>query len=213
MSKEDKRVWKTSMVGLVHAVYDSWFIIKHINDPALNGNRMDGYNPQFELFLALALGYYAWDLTVCISNYKSYGPMYLIHAALGVFGILILTSRHLQFYAIPFLLPEFSSVFLNIRHLLKAAGLSKSFVYKVNFIVFLVAYILIRIGFELYHAINLVAAVYSGNTGNAFYPFAVYFAVLGVTLTALNFIWLKQVLVAASYTLSTKAKKQNVKAE
>ncbi|KAJ2386607.1 hypothetical protein GGI05_004334, partial [Coemansia sp. RSA 2603] len=135
MTKEDKRAWKTSMVGLVHAVYDSWFIIRYFNDPALNNDRMDGYNPQFELYLALAMGYYAWDLTVCILNFKSYGPMYLIHAGLGVFGILIMTSRHLQFYAIPFLLPEFSSVFLNIRHLLKSAGLSKTLAYKINFIV------------------------------------------------------------------------------
>ncbi|KAJ2855183.1 hypothetical protein J3B02_002298 [Coemansia erecta] len=210
MSKEDKRLWKTSLVGLVHTIYDSWFILKYFNDAALNSNRMDGFNRQFEFYLAFAMGYYAWDLTVCISNFKSYGPMYLIHAALGVFGILVMTSRQLQFYAIPYLLPEMSSVFLNIRHLLKVSGLSNTLAYKINFLLFVVAFIFIRIGFEMYHSALLVVAVFQGNTGKAFYPFAVYFAALGVTLTTLNFIWLKQILVAASYTLG-KSKKRGDK--
>ncbi|KAJ1880264.1 hypothetical protein H4R99_004357 [Coemansia sp. RSA 1722] len=212
MSKDDKRLWKTSLVGLVHTVYDSWFVIKHFHDVALNGDRMGGFNREFEFYLALAMGYYVWDLTVCILNFRSYGPMYLIHAALGVFGILVMTSRHLQFYAIPFLLPEVSSVLLNIRHLLKVSGLSNTLVYKINFLIFVVAFIAIRIGFEMYHSAILVYQVYQGNTGNAFYPFAVYFAALGVTLTTLNFIWLKQILVAASYTLGTP-KKREVKNE
>ncbi|KAJ1924751.1 hypothetical protein GGI13_002051 [Coemansia sp. RSA 455] len=213
MSNVDKRSWNICVVTLLHSVLDSAFIIAYINDPALNGDKMRGYNEQFEYLLATALGYYVWDLSICLSDYSNYGLMYLIHGGLGVFGLIVITSRQLQFYAIPYLLPELSSVFLNIRHLLKYAGKANSLVYKVNFLLFLVAFISIRVGFETYHSFYLALNVYRGDTGDAFYPFAVYFAILGITLTTLNLIWLRQILNAAYYTLFAGASKRTKEAQ
>ncbi|KAJ2910290.1 hypothetical protein GGI21_001024 [Coemansia aciculifera] len=201
LSDADKRSWCICVLTLLHSALDAAVMLTYINSSALNGDKMDGYDKKFEYFLAIALGYYIWDLSVCLSDYANYGLMYLIHGSLGVFGLLVLTSRQLQFYAIPYLLPELSSVFLNIRHLLKYAGRTDSLIYKVNFVIFVVAFISIRVGFETWHSFHLALNVYHGNTGNAFYPFAVYFAILGITLTTLNFIWLRQILNAAYYTL------------
>ncbi|KAJ2865817.1 hypothetical protein GGH94_001949 [Coemansia aciculifera] len=213
MSDGDKRSWDICVLALLHSAFDAAFIIAYFNNPALNGDKMGGYNEQFEYLLATTLGYYVWDLSICLSDYSNYGLMYLIHGGLGVFGLIVLTSRQLQFYAIPYLLPELSSVFLNIRHLLKYAGKANSLVYKVNFLLFLVAFISIRVGFETYHSFYLALDVYQGNTGNVFYPFAVYFAILGVTLTALNLIWLRQILNAAYYTLFAGASKRTKEAQ
>ncbi|KAJ2739373.1 hypothetical protein GGI20_006118 [Coemansia sp. BCRC 34301] len=208
MSNADKRSWSICVVTMLHSVFDSVFILAYLNNPALNGDKMSGYNEQFEYLLAIAMGYYIWDLSICLSDYSNYGLMYLIHGSLGVFGLLVLTSRQLQFYAIPYLLPELSSVFLNIRHLLKYAGRTNSMAYKVNFLLFVVAFVSIRIGFETYHSFFLALNVYRGNTGKAFYPFAVYFAILGITLTTLNVIWLRQILNAAYYTLIADSSKK-----
>ncbi|KAJ2032674.1 hypothetical protein IWW57_000088 [Coemansia sp. S610] len=208
MSDSDKRSWSVCIVSLLHSVYDSAFIIAFFNDPSLNMDKMGGYNEQFEYLLATAMGYYIWDLSICLSDYSNYGIMYLIHGGLGVFGLFVLTSRQLQFYAIPYLLPELSSVFLNIRHLLKYAGKANSLAYKVNFALFLAAFISIRVGFEAYHSYYLALNVYRGDTGDVFYPFAVYFAILGITLTTLNLIWLRQILNAAYYTFFAGSKKK-----
>ncbi|KAJ2493690.1 hypothetical protein IWW37_000321 [Coemansia sp. RSA 2050] len=208
MSDTDKRSWSICVVSMLHSVYDSAFIIAFFNDSSLNIDKMGGYNEQFEYLLATAMGYYIWDLSICLSDYSNYGLMYLIHGGLGVFGLFVLTSRQLQFYAIPYLLPELSSVFLNIRHLLKYAGKANSLTYKVNFALFLVAFTSIRVGFEAYHSFYLALDVYRGNTGNVFYPFAVYFAILGITLTTLNLIWLRQILNAAYYTFFAGSKKK-----
>ncbi|KAI7831057.1 hypothetical protein BX661DRAFT_180561, partial [Kickxella alabastrina] len=115
--------WRVTAVALiVH-----WLIISHFNSPGLM--KSDGrVRHAFRAFLPWVLGYYIWDM--------SYGFTYLIHAFLGVFGILVLTSRQLQFYAIPFLLPE----------------LSDSLVYKANFVLFLITYVGIRIGYEMYQS-------------------------------------------------------------
>ncbi|KAJ1938456.1 hypothetical protein GGF37_004804 [Kickxella alabastrina] len=206
MTKSEKQSWDIGFISLPHTIFDSWLIISHFNSPALNENRMDGYDTHFEHFLPWVLGYYIWDMFICLTNLRSYGFTYLIHAFLGVFGILVLTSRQLQFYAIPFLLPELSSVFLNIRHIMKSARLSDSLVYKANFMLFLITYVGIRIGYEMYQSFGLAVAVYRGEIGNVYYPFAVYFAVLGITLTVLNFIWLKQIINAAQYMLFGKSK-------
>ncbi|KAJ2721038.1 hypothetical protein GGI07_004228 [Coemansia sp. Benny D115] len=207
MSKQEKRSWEISFTGLAHAIFDSWFILTYFNSVALNSDKMDGYDKGFEYLLAWAHGYYVWDLTICLTDFKNYGVSYVIHGALGAFGLLVLTSRQLQFYAIPYLLPELSSVFLNIRHILKCSGLTDTLLYKVNFVMFLLAFVVVRIGFEAYHSLLLIGTVYRGETGNVYYPYAVYFAILGVTLTALNIMWLKQILVAAYYTLSGKSSK------
>ncbi|KAJ2852133.1 hypothetical protein IWW36_000513 [Coemansia brasiliensis] len=212
LNAADQQGWCVALTAIVHTAFDAWFILKFINHPALNNDKMDGYNPEFEHYLAIALGYYVWDLSTCIYNYADYGIMYLIHGGLGVFGLLILISRQLQFYAIPYLLPELSSVFLNIRHLLKYAGLTKSLVYKVNFAIFFVTYVVIRIGFEAYHSAKLVGYVYHQNIGNVFYPYAVFFAILGITLTVLNTIWLRQIVNAAYYTLYPQGSKHKSKA-
>ncbi|KAJ2408444.1 hypothetical protein J3F80_002095 [Coemansia sp. RSA 2526] len=211
LSTADKHAWCVSLTTLVHSIYDSFFILAFINHPVLNDNKMDGFNQNFEYYLAVAMGYYMWDLSTCIINFADYGYMYLIHGSLGVFGLLIVISRHLQFYAIPYLLPELSSVFLHIRHLLKFAGYSNTLLYKVNFLIFLVAYVGIRIGFEAYHSARLVIDVYHKRTGHAFYPYAVFYAILGITLTTLNVIWLRQILKAAYYTLYPTTKKNKAK--
>ncbi|KAJ2455774.1 hypothetical protein EV183_000621 [Coemansia sp. RSA 2336] len=211
LSAADQQGWCVAMTAIVHTAFDTWFILKFISHPALNSNKMDGHSAEFEFYLAIALGYYVWDLSTCIYNYSEYGIMYLIHGGLGVFGLLILISRQLQFYAIPYLLPELSSVFLNIRHLLKYAGLSGSLVYKVNFAIFFAAYVVIRIGFEAYHSVKLVGYVYHHNTGKVFYPYAVFFAILGITLTVLNTIWLRQIVNAAYYTLYPQSNKRKSK--
>ncbi|KAJ2005625.1 hypothetical protein GGI04_001079 [Coemansia thaxteri] len=201
LSDSDKRGWDICVTSLLHTLFDSAFIIAYLNDPTLNGDKMGGYSEQFEILLSIAQGYYIWDLAICLMDYSSYGLMYLIHGSLGVFGLMVLTSRQLQFYAIPYLLPEVSSVFLNIRHLLKYAGQTSSLLYKVNFALFMLAFIGIRVGFEAFHSYHLAVNVYRGNTDTVFYPFAVYFAILGITLTVLNLIWLRQILNAAYYTL------------
>ncbi|KAJ2766227.1 hypothetical protein IWQ56_003798 [Coemansia nantahalensis] len=213
LSAADRKTWAVSITGLVHCVYDVCVIAAYFCDPALNGDRMDGFNTRFEWHLAVALGYYAWDLGLCVRDYSEYGVMYLIHGGLGVFGLLILTSQQLQFYAIPYLLPELSTVFLNVRHLLKLAGRAGTVTYKINFAVFLATYVATRVGFEAYHSALLVAAVVRGQTGGVCYPFAAFFAVLGVTLTVLNTIWLRQILHVAYHTIIQPKRKLPAKAE
>ncbi|KAJ2359476.1 hypothetical protein IWW50_003304 [Coemansia erecta] len=212
LSPGDRHAWCVSMTTLLHSIYDSCFILAYISSPALISDKMDGYSVDFEWYLAVALGYYVWDLSTCIFNFAEYGFMYLIHGGLGVFGLVILTSRQLQFYAIPFLLPELSSVFLHIRHLLKFAGFSHTLLYKANFLVFIAVYVAIRIGFEAYHSARLVVEVYHLRTGQVFYPYAVFFSGLGITLTTLNIIWLRQIVKAAYYMVFTNAKKSKAKA-
>ncbi|KAJ2769700.1 hypothetical protein IWQ57_002994 [Coemansia nantahalensis] len=213
LSAADRKTWAVSAICLAHCVYDVCVIAAYFHDPALNGDRMDGFNTRFEWHLAVALGYYAWDLGLCVRDFGNYGPMYLIHGVLGVFGLLILTSQQLQFYAIPYLLPELSSIFLHARQLLKLAGRAGTVAYKANFAVFLATYVATRIGFEAYQSALLIAAVVRGQTGGAFYPFAVFFAVLGVTLTVLNTIWLRQILRAAYHTILQPTGEPPAKAE
>ncbi|KAI8318620.1 hypothetical protein GQ54DRAFT_300149 [Martensiomyces pterosporus] len=201
LSAADKRTWCICTTSLIHTILDSAVMLAYLNSPDLNSDKMDGYNEGFEYFLAVVQGYYIWDMVVCLVDFSSYGFMYVIHAGLGIFGLLVLTSRQLQFYAIPYLLPELSSVFLNIRFLLKLAGHASTLLYRINFAVFVLVFVAIRMGFENYHSYQLAKAVIRGDVGSVHYPYAVYFAALGVALMVLNVIWLRQITVAAYYTL------------
>ncbi|KAJ1665292.1 hypothetical protein IW140_000646 [Coemansia sp. RSA 1813] len=210
LSDEDKRSWTVCVLCLVHCAFDTWFIAAYLSNQAMNSDKMRGRDSDFEIYLSITQGYYIWDMLLCIRNYKSYGPMYLVHAALGVYALLILTSGHLQFYALVYILPEVSSVFLNIRHLLKLAGQSDTTLYRANFLIFVLSFIGVRFGFEAYHSLLLVRRTYNGNTGEAYYPFAVFISMMGLTLTTLNLIWLRQILTATYYTLF-KSKPKSIK--
>ncbi|KAJ1963411.1 hypothetical protein GGI12_002065 [Dipsacomyces acuminosporus] len=201
LGARDKKSWDVCVLGLIHSAFDSAYILAYLFDGGLSQDKMNARNEQFEQLLAVTQGYYIWDLVVCIADFSIYGPMYAIHALLGVIGLFILMSGQLEFYAIPYLIPELSTVFLNIRHLLKHAGYSSTLIYKANFLVFVVTYIAIRVGYENYHSFQLIKAVYAGEVGNAYYPFAVYLSATGIVLMVLNVIWLKQILKAAYYTI------------
>ncbi|KAJ2660704.1 hypothetical protein IWW48_002801 [Coemansia sp. RSA 1200] len=201
LSSQDKRAWSVSVLCLLHCVFDVCFVVAYLGNATLAGDKMSGRNGDLEIYLSITQGYYIWDMVLCIKNYKDYGPMYLVHAALGVYALLILTSGHLQYYSLVYLLPETSSVFLNIRHLLKLAGKSNTALYKANFLIFTVTFIGVRFGFEAYHSLLLAVKTYNGDTGLAYYPFACFIALMGITLTALNIIWLRQILTATYYTL------------
>ncbi|KAJ2778925.1 hypothetical protein H4R18_004317 [Coemansia javaensis] len=202
----EQEAWCVSVTTMVHSVTDVAFVVAYFGEPAINADRMGGYSAGLEWWLAVAMGYYTWDLAVCLADYGKYGAMYLVHAGLGVAGLAILLSRQLQYFALPYLLPEASSVFLHVRALLKLAGLSHTLAYKANFVLFLVAYVCIRIGYEAHQSWLLVVEVWHGRTAGAYRPFAVFFAVLGVTLTVLNLIWFRQIINAAYHTLAPRNK-------
>ncbi|KAJ1902534.1 hypothetical protein LPJ81_003556 [Coemansia sp. IMI 209127] len=214
LSDVDKRTWAVCFLSLIHCVFDACFVLAYIHNQTLNSDKMRGRDKDFEIYLSIAQGYYMWDMLLCIRNYKDYGPMYLVHASLGVYSLLILTSGHLQFYSLVYLLPEVSSVFLNIRHLMKLSGKSDTLLYKANFLVFVISFIGIRFGIEAYHSVVLAKKVYYRTTGDAYYPFAVFISVMGIALTTLNFIWMRQIAAATYYTLfKSNSKKLERKSE
>ncbi|KAJ2546900.1 hypothetical protein EV175_005431 [Coemansia sp. RSA 1933] len=214
LSDEDKRSWTVCILSLAHCIFDTCFVAAYLGNPALTSDKMRGRNTDFEIYLSITQGYYIWDMLLCIRNYRSYGPMYLLHAGLGVYALLILTSGHLQFYSLVYILPEVSSVFLNIRHLLKFAGKSDTLIYKLNFLLFAVSFVGIRFGYEAYHSVLLVAKTYNGDIGGTYYPFALFISLMGLTLTTLNIIWMRQIATVTYYTLfKPKPKKPAQKSE
>ncbi|KAJ1992056.1 hypothetical protein EDC05_003047 [Coemansia umbellata] len=144
LDDEGKRGWTVSVLTLVHSVFDSSFAIAYLNHPTLNNDKMEGYDRDFEIYLAIAGGYYLWD-------------------------------------------------------------------FLINFLAFVITFIGIRFGFEAYHTLLLASNVYRGKTGNTFFPFAVFVTVMGLALTTLNAIWLRQILTATYYTLFKSAEKDSVK--
>ncbi len=50
--------------------------------------RLYGFAPDFGNILAFSLGYFLWDILICLNNRSVYGPSFLAHATMAAFGIL-----------------------------------------------------------------------------------------------------------------------------
>jgi hypothetical protein len=48
-------------------------------DPAILEDRFFGYSDESQLFIAIALGYFVWDLVACIRH--SWGAGFIVHGA------------------------------------------------------------------------------------------------------------------------------------
>lgn len=65
-------------------------------DPITTGDRIHGRSPIYIGMCIVLLGYFIWDAVICVRNFKSYGPTFLVHALVS-FAILFAQSGTIRY--------------------------------------------------------------------------------------------------------------------
>ncbi|GEQ68772.1 hypothetical protein JCM33374_g2441 [Metschnikowia sp. JCM 33374] len=158
-----------------------------------------GYNAYVGFVSSVTIGYFVWDLFVCIKYINLFGAGFLVHA----FAALFVFSCTLRPYAMPwtpaFLIFELSTPFVNINWFASRlpAGTISDRVIAINGILLIVVFFLVRIVWGFY-AVSIAAydmyAVAAHDS--VFFPISILS--LNVALDILNVYWFSKMLAIAN---------------
>jgi hypothetical protein len=166
-----------------------------------------GYTPYGGLVAGLTVGYFLWDVVVCLKYFSLFGFGFLFHGCAALFVF----STCFYSYAMPwipaFLLFELSTPFVNINWFasrLPAGTLSNRTV-AINGIMLLLTFFSVRIVWGFYSA-TLVATDMLACWSMAPIVLPVTILLLNVNLDILNCFWFyKMLLIAKKQIMSKKS--------
>lgn len=161
-----------------------------------------GYTAYNGFVSAITMGYFVWDLYVCLKHRKLFGLGFLLHA----FAALYVFTCSLIPYCLPwmpaFLLFELSTPFVNINWFGSRlpAGTISDTVMAINGLLLIAIFFLVRIVWGFY-AISLVAIDMYQVAQHATYLLPISILGLNILLDVLNVFWFSKMLAIANKKL------------
>jgi len=79
-----RRDWASRVVGFTHAVFIialSAFVLQRDGE-YLRQNTVNNTTPLSNLVCSIAVGYFLWDLGLCVLNFAVFGPAFFVHGLL-----------------------------------------------------------------------------------------------------------------------------------
>lgn len=108
LSKAKQIDWATRVVSTAFSSYAVFASLRTVNDPVLGADRLFGYTAAAGHLMAVALGYFIWDLVICMQHVKLFGPGFLVHAICCINIYLWIFKPFLMYFGVRVLLWEAS---------------------------------------------------------------------------------------------------------
>lgn len=165
-------------------------------------NSIFGYNAYSGFVSSITVGYFIWDMYVCLVHVNLFGLGFLLHA----FAALFVFSCSLKPYCLPwiplFLLFEASTPFVNYNwfasHLPRGTVSDRAI--AINGVLLLVTFFSVRILWGFYAVALLAYDMYrAGRHVSVFFP--TMFLVLNFSLDVLNVFWFSKMVAIAKKKL------------
>lgn len=196
------------VVSMFQCIVSILILLPTWNHPHIKNRATDphssifGYNPYSGFVSSVTIGYFVWDMYVCLRYLSFFGVGFLVHA----FAALFVFSCSLLPYALPwvpaFLLFELSTPFVNINWFASRLppGTISDTVVAINGILLIVVFFSVRIVWGFY-AITLAALDMYAVRDQAplFFPLSI--VLLNVALDILNVYWFTKMLAIAKKKL------------
>eukprot|EP00004_Rigifila_ramosa_P025151 TRINITY_DN7478_c0_g1_i3.p1 TRINITY_DN7478_c0_g1~~TRINITY_DN7478_c0_g1_i3.p1 ORF type:complete len:185 (-),score=43.21 TRINITY_DN7478_c0_g1_i3:338-847(-) len=77
-SPAGKMTVQVSLVSTTHALVVVQGALRALQDPALAADHVWGQSALAEFYCKVAIGYFVWDTSICILNFKDYGVGFLV---------------------------------------------------------------------------------------------------------------------------------------
>lgn len=202
------------VVSMVQCIVSVVILLPTWKHPHFQDHRADpylsvyGYNAYSGFVSAVTVGYFVWDLYVCLRHIKLFGPGFLLHA----FAALFVFANSFRPYCMPwvpaFLLFELSTPFVNINWFASRLppGTVSDRVVAVNGVLLLVTFFLVRIVWGIY-AVCLLAYDMWFVWRHVHWFFPVATLLLNFSLNLLNIYWFSKMLAIAKKKLLGSSKK------
>jgi len=163
--------WNNRTVSIVHSfVVVPAGLYCLITEDMWNQDQVTYHTATSRLLCCFSAGYFIWDLVTCALNFKFFGPSFIIHGAYCTFVYVSVSLPNpiFQRLAVCFLLFEISTIFLNFgdiankmkKYPLHAKSSTLGQIQLVNFSLFALAFLVVRLGFGNYCLYDLALLIY-----------------------------------------------------
>lgn len=88
-----KTKWSHMINSFIHAIFvctvGTWILLADVDNLSQTfETRLFGYSLTYGSLFSVSLGYFTWDIYVCMTCWKIYGPSFLAHAIMAFAGII-----------------------------------------------------------------------------------------------------------------------------
>ena len=142
-TKEEKKNLKDRVLSSINIIGCLILMVNCWNDKILQSDKLFGYSNGSQLLFSYEMAYYTYDLiNVCIHDYKS---LFLLHAIISFTSSIVSFVPIFHYYLSKYALIQLTTIFLNLRWYLKKRIRTNPRLEKINGIMLVISYILIRI--------------------------------------------------------------------
>lgn len=124
-----RKKWGHQIVSFINCLTTTFwaaYIIIFQNTTLTPEERVFGYDKSLGSLMSFSLGFFIWDLCICIRNIRSYGKGFLIHSLMGMMATLTAMRPFLIHTTGRFLLFETSTIFVNIHWFMAKLGYKRT---------------------------------------------------------------------------------------
>ncbi|KAI3654270.1 hypothetical protein MP228_000989 [Amoeboaphelidium protococcarum] len=195
--------WDIRVVAFLHSVLISALSLVVLNDEQLYRNRLLGYSYISGQVYAIAIGFFTWDLYICIVHYKDYGLGFLVHALSCLLVFLYSMTPFAMYYGAVFLLFELSTPFLNMHWFMIKLQREGSKWYRVNGVLLAVSFFLVRIIYGFYMSFQFLRDLHYHQAAVPLFHKTLY-PLANVVLNSLNLFWFSKILSGMFSSIRSK---------
>jgi formate-dependent nitrite reductase membrane component NrfD len=88
MTRRKQIDWRMHVTSTLHALISSIGVIGILTSPEHISNPIHGYSKYAEQVFSITIGYFIWDIYVCITNFSLTGFQFMVHGVLA-FSIVV----------------------------------------------------------------------------------------------------------------------------
>ncbi|KAL3898725.1 MAG: hypothetical protein SGCHY_002543 [Lobulomycetales sp.] len=207
LGHKNQREWAVHVVSFAHAVLISSLAFPMLLDPVLAADPLFAHAPYPEFVIAIACGYFLWDMGICLYRLQSNGLGFLVHGVSCFFVFLLAFKPFVMFYGGPFLMYELSTPFLNLIWFCDKSGRSGSRLQLFSGISLILVFFFSRIVGGLYYGTHFYVTIW--HRWSEINPaLASVYCVAYTVLSVLNFYWFYRILKQAQRRLSSTKSKE-----
>lgn len=198
LSTKDRKNFDIHIVAFIQCLISIAAIAPLYQDKFLQENPILGYHPYAAFVSSITIGYFIWDLFVCLQYYSLFGMGFLVHAVAALFVFASTLRPFCLDWVCGFLAFELSSPFVNINWFLTKlpADFAPAWFTVVNGLTLIVVFFLVRIvwGFYAIYAVTLEFIKFKDQLPLWLVAIIIF---LNFSLDLLNVMWFQKMIKIA----------------
>jgi len=140
--------WAHHIVAFLNAVISSSMAIHYILKIKSDRHISVGthtYYPEVARILSVAVGYFIWDVQICLKYYSIYGAAFALHGVMALVALIISFQPYMMNLVSYYMLVEISTIFLHINWFLIKLGYKDTVIFTISHSLLLLSYFVIRV--------------------------------------------------------------------